>query len=81
MVKNKALPDSARLSAPPSGHSLSLSFSLSPSQTGPYQGWSHVSSISHRRRSSWGYPLDPAEAGPQQVWIMLHEKQYEKLAI
>ena len=28
MVKNKALPDSSRLSAPPSGHSLSLSFSL-----------------------------------------------------
>ena len=79
MVKNKALPDSARLSAPASGHSLSLS--LSPSQTGPYQGWSHVSSISRRHRSSWGYSLDPAEAGPRQVWIMLHEEQYEKLAI
>ena len=29
MVKSKALPDSARLSAPPSSHSLSLSLSLS----------------------------------------------------
>ena len=71
MVKNKALPDSSRLSAPLSGHSLSLSFSLSPSQTCPYQGWSHVSSLSlsRRLRSSRGYPLDPAEAGPRQVII------------
>ena len=62
MVKNKALPDSA---APPRLLSLSLSFSLSPSQTWPYQGWSHVSSLSHWCRSSRGYPLDPAGAGPR----------------
>ena len=36
MVKNKALPDSSRLSAPLSGHSLSLSLSLSlPRRFGP----------------------------------------------
>ena len=39
MVKNKALPDSAE---PPG---LVWSLSLSPSQTWPYQGWSHMSSL------------------------------------
>ena len=68
MVKNKALPESARLCTP---DLVTLSFSLSPSQTWPCQGWSHASSLSlslslsHRRHSSWGYPLDPAEAGPR----------------
>ena len=43
VVKNKALPDSA---APPIwALSLFFSFSLSPSQTWPYQGWSHMSSL------------------------------------
>ena len=66
MVKNKALPDSSRLSAPPSGHSLSLS--LSPSQTWPYQGWSHVSSLSladavHPEGTPWILArLDPGKA-------------------
>ena len=41
-----------------------LSLSLPPSQTWPYQGWSHVSSISRRHHSPWGYPLDHAGAGP-----------------
>ena len=41
MVKNKALPDSARLCTP-----CLVTLSLSPSQTWPYQGWSHVSSLS-----------------------------------
>ena len=51
MVKNKALPDSARLcqnlQTPLSGHSLSLSlsFCLPPSKTWTYQGWSHVFSL------------------------------------
>ena len=51
MVKNKTLPDSARLcqnlQTPLSGHSLSLSlsFCLSPSKTWTYQGWSHVFSL------------------------------------
>ena len=63
MVKNKDLPDSA---APPSGHclSFSLSLSLSPSQTWPYQGWSHVSSLSdavHPEGTPWILlRLDPA---------------------
>ena len=67
MVKNKALPDSA---APPVwllslSLSFSLCFSLSPSQTWPYQGWSQGWSLSHRCRSTRGYPLDPAGAGPR----------------
>ena len=32
---------------------ISLSLSLSPLQTWPYQGWSPVSSISRRRRTPW----------------------------
>ena len=67
MVKNKALPDSANTSV----WSSSLSFSLSPSQTWPYQGWSHVSSLSlspplsladtvHPEGTPWILPrLDP----------------------
>ena len=42
MVKNKALRLCQTLQTPPSGHSLSPS----PSQTWPYHGWSHVSSLS-----------------------------------
>ena len=44
MVKNKAWPDSARPCKHP--RLVILSLSLSPSQTWPYQGWSHVSSLS-----------------------------------
>ena len=44
MVKNKGLPDSARPCKHP--RLVILSFSLSPSQTWPYQDWSHVSSLS-----------------------------------
>ena len=67
MVKNKALPDSAR----PCKHpclvilSLFLSLSLSPSQTWRYQGWSHMSSLSltdavHPEGTPWILPrLDP----------------------
>ena len=52
MVKNKALPDSARLCTPclvTLSLSLSPFLSLSPSQTWPYQGWSHMSSLSLSR--------------------------------
>ena len=73
MVKNKALPDSPRLGCNPVW-SLSFSLSLSPSQTWPYQGWTHTSSLSRQSYSSRGYPLDPAEAGPQQ-----HSKGNHKL--
>ena len=47
MIKIKhcqTLPDPAN--TPIWSFSLSLSFSLSPSKTWPYQGWSHVSSLS-----------------------------------
>ena len=46
MVKNKALPDSARPCKHPRLVILSLSVSLSPWQTWPYQGGPHVSSLS-----------------------------------
>ena len=46
MVKNKALPDSARPCKHPRLVIWSFSLSLSPSQSWPYQGWSHVSSLS-----------------------------------
>ena len=65
--------------------SLSLSFSLSPSQTWPYQGWSHVSSISladavHPEGIPWILPrLDrgrPQSMGPQRSdttkWLKVH---------
>ena len=61
MVKNKALPDSARLCCTP----RLVSLSLSPSQTWPYQGWSHVSSLPlseavHPEGTPWILPrLDP----------------------
>ena len=46
MVKNKALPDSSRLSAPLSGHSLSLSLSL-PHRLGPIEAdLTHLLSLS-----------------------------------
>ena len=60
MVKNKALPDSAS-----PVWSLSLSHFLSPLQIWPYQGWSHVSSLSvadavHPEGTPWILPrLDP----------------------
>ena len=68
MVKNKALPDSARLCTPCLVTlSLSLPFSLSPSQTWPYQGWSHMPSLSLTDAvHPEGTPLDPVEAGPWQ---------------
>ena len=56
MVKNKELPDSARLGCTPGLVILSLSLSLSPSQTWPYQGWSHVSSLTdaiHPEGTPW----------------------------
>ena len=64
MVKNKALPDSARLCQTlhlPSGHSLSLS-DLALSRL-----VSRVFLLSRQRRSSWGYPwillrLDPGKS-------------------
>ena len=64
MVKNKA---TARLCCIFSWSGLFLSFSLSPQQTWPYQGGSYVS-ISHRCRSSSGFPwillgLDPGTRG------------------
>ena len=46
MVKNKALPDSASCTPHLATLSLPLSLFLSPSQTWPYQGQSHVSSLS-----------------------------------
>ena len=46
MVKNKGLPDSARPCKHPRLVIHSLSFSLSPWQTWPYQGKSYVSSLS-----------------------------------
>ena len=64
MVKNKGLPDSA---TPPV---WSLSLSLSPSQTWPYQGWSHVSSLCladavHPDGAPWILPrLDPGTPEP-----------------
>ena len=71
MVKNKALPDSARLCTPclvTLSLSLSPFLSLSPSQTWPYQGWSHVSSLSladavHPEGTPWILArLDPGKA-------------------
>ena len=62
MVKNKALPDSARLCTP---RLVTLSLSLSPSETWTYQGWSHMSSLSladavHPEGTPWILPrLDP----------------------
>ena len=72
-VKNKALPDSASTPV----WSVCLSVCLSLSLSLPLSLFladlalsnlvSRVFSLSHQRRSSWGYPLDPAEAGPRQV--------------
>ena len=74
MVKNKALPDSARPCKHPClvilfSLSLSLFLSLSLADLALSRLVSHVFSLSRRRRSSWGYPLDPAEAGPRHLKI------------
>ena len=65
MVKNKALPDCARLCTP---RLVTRSLSLSPSlaDLALSRLVSRVFSLSRRRRSSWGYPLDLAGAGPRQ---------------
>ena len=67
MVKNKALPDSSRLSAPPSGHSLSLSFSLSPRRLGPIKAGLTSLSLAntiHLEGTPWILPrLDPSNLG------------------
>ena len=63
MVKNKALPDSARPCKHP--RLVPLPSPLSP-KTWPYQGWSHVSSLSlanavHPEDIPWILPrLDPS---------------------
>ena len=60
MVKNKALPDSARLCTPRSGHSLSFSL---PRRLGPIKAGLNVSSLTdavHREGTPWILPrLDP----------------------
>ena len=67
MVKNKALPDSSRLSAPLSGHSLSLSLSL-PRRLVPIKaGLTCILSLSladsvHPEGTPWILPrLDPGK--------------------
>ena len=80
MVKNKGLPDSARLCLlHPPVWSLSLSLFLSvslPGRLGAIKaGLSCLLSLSHWCHSSWGCPLDPAEAGPCQNldwWSISH---------
>ena len=69
MVKNKALPDSARPCKHPCLVTLSLSLSLSlPRRLGPMKaGLTCLLSLSRQRHSSWGYPLDPAKAGPRHL--------------
>ena len=73
MVKNKALPDSARLCTP---RLVTLSLSLTDLALSRLISCvfslSLSLSLSRRRRSSWGYPLDPTEAGPQQTVISTH---------
>ena len=84
MVKNKALPESARLCTP---DLVTLSFSLSPSQTWPCQGWSHASSLSlflslsltdaiHPEGIPWILPrLDPGTVAHQVSLAMEFSKQ------
>ena len=74
MVKNKALPDSARTCCTPCLVTLSLSLSLFlslslPRRLGPIKAG--LTSLSRQHRSSWGYPLDPAKAGPWQFLLSL----------
>ena len=65
MVKNKDRPDSAASAVWSLSLSLSFFLSLSPSQTWPYQGWSHVSSLAiavHPEGTPWILPrLDPGK--------------------
>ena len=86
MVKNKGLPDSARPCKPVWSFSLSLSLSLSPSQTWPYQGWSHVSSLSlsladaiHPEGIPWILPrLDPGSYGFSSGHVWMWELDYKE---
>ena len=67
MVKNKALPDSARLGCTP----CLVTLSLSPSQTWPYQGWSRMSSLAdavHPEGTPWILQrLDPSKVLNNQL--------------
>ena len=68
MVKNKALPDVARLCNP---SLVTLSLSLSPSQTWPYQGYSHMSfslaNAVHPEGTPWILlRLDPTHHGKKK---------------
>ena len=62
MVKNKGLPDSARLCC-----TRLVTLSLSPSQTWPHQGWSHVSSLTDAIHPK----QDPPGAGPWPLMYMM----------
>ena len=75
--KIKQLPDSA---AYPGLVSLSLSFSLSPWQTWPYQGLSYVSFLSPMP-FILRVPLHPAGAGPQQISTWNWTTSYLALAL
>ena len=78
-VKNKDLPDSSRLSAPPSGHSLSLSLSFSlslPRRLGPIKA-SLMCLLSPFLAAPFilRAPLDPAEAGPRQIYPKFSQRE------
>ena len=67
-VKNKALPDPARPCCTPCLVTHTLSLYL-PRRLGPIKAG--LTSLSHRHRSSRGYPLDPAKAGPRHSLVLL----------